>query len=127
MNELLNIYQQNEVELAEINEKISLMIKELQIKANELNTKNEEIKEKIKNEMENNGVKKLENDYLMITYIAPTTRNTIDSKKLQEKYIDIYNECLKTSEVKSSIRIKIKENVNDTSIKENKKIEIIEL
>ena len=74
-----------------------------------MQTKNEEIKEQIKISMEENDIKKFENDYISITYVAPTTRTTVDSKLLKEKYEDIYKECSKVSDVKSSIRIKIKD------------------
>lgn len=117
MQELLTLYANNELELGKIEEQISIAIAELQSKQQELQTKNEEIKEQIKLAMEQNEVKKYENDYISITYVAPTTRTTVDSKLLKEKYEDIYNECSKTSNVKSSLRIKIKdipkENINE--------------
>lgn len=109
MDELMNIYQNNELELGKIEEQISLAIKDLQDKQKKLVDKNEEIKEKLKLAMEENQIKSYENAYLKITYIAPTTRVTVDSKKLKEKYSDIYQECTKISNVKSSIRIKVKE------------------
>ena len=109
MEELLNIYANNELELEKIEEQISVAIANLQNKQKELQTKNEEIKEQIKTSMEENDIKKFENDYISITYVAPTTRTTVDSKLLKEKYEDIYKECSKVSDVKSSIRIKIKD------------------
>ena len=108
MEELLTLYTNNELELGKIEEQISFAIADLQNKQQELQDKNNEIKEQIKEAMEKNEVKKYENDFISITYIAPTTRTTIDSKLLKEKYLDIYNECSKKSEVKSNIRIKIK-------------------
>lgn len=117
MEELLTLYANNELKLGKIEEQISIAIAELQNKQQELQTKNEEIKEQIKLAMEQNEVKKYENDYISITYVAPTTKTTVDSKLLKEKYEDIYNECSKTSNVKSSLRIKIKdipkENINE--------------
>ena len=109
MEELLNIYANNELELGKIEEQISVAIADLQNKQKELQTKNEEIKEQIKTSMEENDVKKFENDYISITYVAPTTKTTVDSKLLKEKYEDIYKECSKVSDVKSSVRIKIKD------------------
>lgn len=109
MDELMNLYQNNELELGKIEEQISLAIKDLQEKQKSLIEKNEEIKEKLKLAMEENEIKSYENAYLKITYVAPTTRVTVDSKKLKEKYADIYKECSKISNVKSSIRIKTKE------------------
>jgi len=121
MEELLTLYANNELELGKIEKQISIAIADLQNKQQELQNKNDEIREKIKNSMEENEVKKYENDFISITYVAPTTRTTIDSKLLKEKYENIYNECSKTSDVKSSIRIKIKD-----IPKENKEIKNIE-
>lgn len=41
---------------------------------------------------------------LKFTYIEPSQRTTVDSKKLQEEYPEIYKQCLKTSKVNSQIR-----------------------
>jgi len=109
MEELLNLYATNELELNDIEEQISIAIKQLQNRQQELQNKNDEIREQIKSAMEENEIKKYENDYIAITYVAPTTRTTIDSALLKQKYEDIYKECSKVSEVKSSIRIKIKD------------------
>ena len=109
MEELLTLYTNNELELGKIEEQISFAIADLQNKQQELQNKNNEIKEQIKEAMEKNEVKKYENDFISITYIAPTTRTTIDSKLLKEKYEDIFKECSKISNVKSNIRIKIKD------------------
>ena len=109
MEELLNIYANNELELGKVEEQISIAIADLQNKYQELQNKNNEIKEQIKEAMEKDEVKKYENDYISITYVAPTTRTTVDSKLLKEKYEDIYKECSKVSDVKSSVRIKIKD------------------
>ena len=85
MEELLTLYANNELELGKIEEQISIAIAELQSKQQELQNKSEEIKEKIKTSMEENDVKKYENDYISITYVAPTTRTTVDSKLLKQK------------------------------------------
>ncbi|MEG2832474.1 MAG: hypothetical protein RR923_06870 [Bacilli bacterium] len=127
MNELLEVYKNNELQLSEVEKQISLAIADLQNKANDLQTKNEEIKEKLKLSMEESNTKKYENDYISITYVAPTTRNTVDSAKLKTMHEDIYNECLKVSNVKSSIRIKVKEFAEEQAEIKNEEIKEIEL
>lgn len=117
MEELLIKYSNNELEIGKIEEQISIVIADLQNKQKELINKNEELKEQIKLSMEENEVKKYENDFISITYVAPTTKNTVDSKKLKEEYEEIYNKCLKISNVKSSIRIKIKDIPKEKEIK----------
>lgn len=125
MNELLQIYSNNELQIVEVEKQISLAVADLQNKQQELVSKNEELKEQIKKAMEEQGTKKFENDYISITYVAPTTRNTVDSTKLKEEFEEVYNQCLKISDVKASVRIKVKEYVEE--VKENKIVEEIEL
>ena len=125
MEELLQLYSNNELQIAEVEKQISLAVADLQKKQQELTSKNEELKEQIKKAMEDKDIKKFENDYIAITYVAPTTRNTVDSTKLKEQFADVYNQCLKTSDVKSSVRIKVKEYVEE--VKETKEVKEIEL
>ena len=125
MENLLIEYTNNELELGKIEQQISAAIIDLQNKQNELQNKNNEIREQIKNSMEQNNVKKYENDFIAITYIAPTTKTVVDSKKLKENYIDIYNECSKTSNVKSSIRISIKDIPKESTNQDNANVEHI--
>jgi hypothetical protein len=58
--------------------------------------------------MEEHGVKSFETPDIKFTYVAPTTRTTVDSKKLKEKYPEVAAECSKVSEVSSSVRISVK-------------------
>ena len=45
---------------------------------------------------------------MTITYVAASVRSSVDSKKLLKDYPEIYSEVIKKSNVKSSIRIKLK-------------------
>ena len=58
--------------------------------------------------MEKYGVKKFETDEVTFTYVAPTTRNTIDSKALKAEQPDIAALYTKTSNVKASVKITVK-------------------
>ena len=64
-------------------------------------------KENLLKEMENN-VLKIDTEELSISYVAPSTRETLDSKKLKEDLPDIYDLYVKFTDVKSSLRIKVK-------------------
>lgn len=64
--------------------------------------------QKILEAMEEHGVKSFETPDIKFTYVAPTTRTTVDSKKLKEKYPEVAAECSKVSEVSSSVRISVK-------------------
>lgn len=70
--------------------------------------KQEEMYEQIKVQMEQRGIKKFENDFISITYVEPTKRDTFDSKGLKADNPELYAQYLKEIEVKSSVRIKAK-------------------
>jgi predicted phage-related endonuclease len=62
----------------------------------------------LKENMEKHGVKSIDNEYMTITYIEPTTRVSVDQKKLKEEHEEVYLECVKETSVKSSLRIRRK-------------------
>ena len=67
------------------------------------------LKEMIKAEMEARGILKVEDETngMTISYVAPTSRETFDSKKFKADNPDMYDEYVRLTPVKSSIRIKI--------------------
>src|SRR5574344_664539 len=67
-----------------------------------------DLKEKLKEAMENNNVTKLEFGELKVSYRNASTKTTVDSKKLKEELHDIYEEYSKTSNVSSSISMSVK-------------------
>lgn len=105
MNELIKIENGNSLLNAEVSNKIAEF--ERQIKFIEEQEK--ALKEAIKEEMEARGISKIEDEIngMTITYIAPTHRETFDSKKFKKDNPDLYDEYVKLSPVKSSIRIKL--------------------
>lgn len=58
--------------------------------------------------MEEANVLKIDTPELTISRTVATQRETLDSKLLKEEKPDVYDEYVKFSEVKGSIRIKIK-------------------
>lgn len=66
------------------------------------------MKEKLLQAMEEHGVKSFENAKVKFMYVAPTTRTTIDSKKLKADHPDIAEAYSKTSNVSASVRITVK-------------------
>ena len=58
--------------------------------------------------MRTNSVKKYESEKIIITYVAPSERKSIDTTKLKAEQPDIYEAYLKLSPIKESIKIKIK-------------------
>lgn len=58
--------------------------------------------------MQSNNLKKAENDYIRVSYIAPSVRKVFDNAKFQEEHADLYEKYVVNSETKPSIRISIK-------------------
>lgn len=67
------------------------------------------MRERLLQAMEQYGVKKFENDVLSVTYVAPTTRTSIDSTRLKKELPEVAEKYSKTSNVKASIKIVVKE------------------
>ena len=65
------------------------------------------LKEAIRAEMEAKGILKIETNGMTISYIAPSYREAFDSKKFKAENPDMYDEYVKLSPVKPSIRIKL--------------------
>lgn len=58
--------------------------------------------------MQSNNLKKAENDYIRVSYIASSVRKVFDNAKFQEEHADLYEKYVVNSETKPSIRISIK-------------------
>jgi predicted phage-related endonuclease len=98
-------------ELATFEEKTITIMKTIANIASQkaaLEEQDKSMRKQLETVMEQYGVKSFENDILKITYVAPTTKTSVDSKKLKEKHPDIFAECSKTSDVKGSVRITVK-------------------
>jgi regulator of replication initiation timing len=87
---------------------ISKALAEFERQAKEIKEKQDALKQRILEEMENNGILKIDTDDLTITYVAPTSRETFDSKKFRKDNPDMYDEYVSISPVKASIRMKVK-------------------
>lgn len=64
------------------------------------------IKEKILQEMEQRNITQIKIGNRTISYVAPTTRESVDTKRLKEKYTKVWLDCRKETKVCASIRIK---------------------
>lgn len=90
----------------QLNEDVSNHLKELYKVKAEYDVLLDKVKNSMKEVMETNMIKSFENDFLKITYVAPTERVSVDTKKLKDD--GLYDKYLKTSEVKSSIKVMFK-------------------
>ncbi len=66
------------------------------------------VRAKLVEAMDTYGVKSFENDLLKVTYVAATSKTTIDSKSLKKDMPDVYEKYSKTSPVAASVRISLK-------------------
>lgn len=83
-------------------------LEELEVQAANIDLARKKLKEDLLHAMETHNVKKWDNDVMTISYTAATTRTSIDSAKLKKELPDVFSKYSKTSNVKSSIRIKLK-------------------
>lgn len=58
--------------------------------------------------MEKHHLIKFENDAVLINYIAPTDRETFNTKKFKEQCPDVYDAYCTMKPVKASVRVKAK-------------------
>lgn len=74
----------------------------------QLDDQEKKLKATLTNAMEHHGVKSFENDLIKMTYVAPTTRSTIDSTRLKKDHPAIAEQYTKVSAVSASVRVTLK-------------------
>lgn len=80
-------------------------IAELSEMQKEAEDKIKDIKQKLLTAMLEHQVKKIDIEGWSFTAVDATKRETVDSKKLKEKYVDVYADCLKISDIKPTLKI----------------------
>lgn len=83
-------------------------IAQLERQAQAIKAEQEKMKQSLLVAFRENGYKKFENDDMTITYVPASKRVSVDNRLLKEGYPEVWAACKKESEVKDSIRIKIK-------------------
>lgn len=83
-------------------------LKALAERKKQLEEQEESLKDFLIQKFEETGLPFIDNDYFKITYIAPTTRESFDTKKLKEELPDIAKQFLKKTPVKAQVRITLK-------------------
>lgn len=78
----------------------------IDMQAKELADRRKQLQQGLLELMKVNNVKSFKTDGLQLIYKAPSTRISVDTKRLQERYPDIYTECLVEAQVKESLTIK---------------------
>lgn len=68
----------------------------------------EQLKQRILDEMKANNIVKIDTDDLTINYVAETYREDFDKTKFKKENPKLYDEYIKITPVKENIRIKVK-------------------
>lgn len=103
MDELI-VYENN---TALLNPAVSIKLAEFERMVKDVKEKQDELKQRILDEMESKGIVSIKTPELTISYVAPTTRETFDSKTFRKDHPDLYDEYVNISMVKSSVRMKV--------------------
>ena len=97
----LGVSEEELEDLTELMEKITVKEKELKL----LKDMVDSVKTVLYGTMEKEGVKTVDRGKLKITYVAPSSRTSVDSKKLEKEEPEIYKKYVKTTTVAGSIKI----------------------
>ena len=84
-------------------------IKTLEAAEAEIKQMKEKLRDKLLEEMERKGIVKIDSPELTVSYIAPTDRETFDSKSFRKTFPNLYDDFVKLTPVKASLRIKVKD------------------
>lgn len=88
---------------------IANAISEVEKHLKDLTAQRDILKDKILWLMKTNQCEKVEIDgKVLITYVAPTTKESLDTKKLKDEHPELYEKYVRQSEAKESLRITIK-------------------
>ena len=84
------------------------LMQEIKVKEDELKLLKDmvdSVKTVLYGNMEKEGIKTVDRGKLKITYVAPSSRTSVDSKKLEMEEPEIYKKYIKTTTVAGSIKI----------------------
>lgn len=104
MNELIVM----ENGLPVLNDNIANELIDIEMMAKSLKERADALKAEILAAMEKNNIVKVDTPSMLISYIAPTDRETFDTKALKAELPEIYDSYCKITPVKASIRIKVR-------------------
>ena len=86
----------------------SQKIAEFERQIKDMQEKEKALKEAILEEMKQKNIIKIDTPELSITYVDETYKESFDSKLFREQNPDLYDNYVKMSPVKASLRLKVK-------------------
>ena len=87
---------------------ISNRIASIELLKKQIKEEEEEVKKSLLEAMESHNVIKIENEDLIINYVAGTDREYFDKNSLRKDYPHLYDDYVTMKPVKPSLRIKLK-------------------
>ena len=104
MDKLIRIEQG----LALIEPSVSFALAEFERQAKEIKAKQDALKQRILEEMESNGILKIDTDDLTINYIAPSTQEKFDGKAFKKDNPDLYDNYVTINPRKAYVKMTVK-------------------
>lgn len=86
----------------------SAMIADFERQMKAIKEKEEKFKAELVAEMEKNNLIKLDTPELSVSYVAGGSRETFDTKRFRDEHPDDYDNYVKLTAYKPSVRIKVK-------------------
>lgn len=103
MNEIFKTENGTVIMLQDFSEEVARV--KNQLKA--LKDLDQKYNDMIREAMEQYGVVKIETENLNVTYVQPTEKESFDSKAFKEDFPELYDEYVKMTPVKASLRVKV--------------------
>lgn len=91
-----------------IDPEVSAKIASFEFQMKTIKKYEDDLKAQILAAMEEHDIKKIDADEVAITYIPKSDRESFDSKRFRKDHPDTYDDYVKISTLKPSIRIKVK-------------------
>lgn len=92
----------------EIGQALSQVICYNELELKRIEAEQKALKQRLCDFMTEHKIQKVENDLLVINYFPADTKTGLDSEKLKTEHEEVYLQCLKQSQVKAFIKIKVK-------------------
>ena len=85
----------------------AIRIADFERKMKEIKEAEDALKAAILEEMESKNILSIKTNDMTITYVAPSDRETFDSKTFRKDHPDLYDQYVNISLVKASVRMKV--------------------
>lgn len=94
-----------------IDPEVSAKIASFEFQMKTIKKYEDDLKAQILASMEEHEIKEIDTEEIAITYIPKSDRESFDSKRFRKDHPDTYDDYVKISSVKPSVRIKLKQDV----------------